>query len=279
MVLASDSPVTMRRSSTTSLNRSGVSMRSGYMLPQGKSPDDSWFARVLSDYILCGCLCDPRKPKQVPLTEDEEEFLDRMRAYMDRPFDPTNADHVTLFKSVWRNTFPDTEVPGEVDVRWTKLGFQSSNPRSDIRTGLHSLESFEYLSRQHTTEFRRMVIEASDPETEYPFAASCISLSFSLIIFFKLNTKTAVNPVGSASGSKNAVKQFVRMCILDRDFFDEVLCVLVKRVHNEWMRQPAGQFDIHHFAVALSIGMNAVAELFNHKRLRDASDLSQILVL
>lgn len=254
-------------------------MRSGYMLPQGQSPDESWLNRFASDCLLCGCLCDPRRTKEVAFTEDEEEFLESMRAYMDRPFDIGNSDHVSLFKSVWRNTFPDTEVPGDVDPRWTKLGFQSSNPRTDIRTGVHSLESLEYLSRNHTADFRRMVIEASDPETEYPFAASCINLTFALVIFFKLNTRPAVNPTGSASGSRNAVKQFVRMSILDRNFFDEVLCVLVKRVHTEWMRQPPGHFDIHYFAIALSLGMAAVAELFNNKRLRDVSDLTQILVL
>jgi hypothetical protein len=277
MVLSSNSPVNNRRDSTGSLNRSGISVRSGYMLAQGKSPDETWLSRFISEYLLCGCICDPRKPHEPALTDDEEDFLEFMRSYMERPFDSSNPDHLQLFKSVWRSTFPGTETPKDVDEKWTKLGFQSSNPRTDIRTGLHSLESLEYLSRNYTEEFRIMVIEASDSASEYPFAASCASLAFSLIIFFKLNTKTAVNPVGSASGTRTAIKQFIRLSLLDRNAFDEIFCALVRRVHKEWMRQTAGSFDIHYFAIALSIGMSAVAELFNSKRIRDMSDLRQII--
>ncbi len=266
-----------RRNSTTSLNRSAISVRSGYILAQGKSPDETWMSRFTNQCLLCGCFCGLGDRKESNLTENEEEFLSSMRSYMNRPFEPSNPDHIALFRSVWRNTFPNTETPADIDPNWTKLGFQSSNPRTDIRTGVHSIESLEYMSRHHTVDFRRMVAEASNPSTEYPFAASCINIAFSLVIFFKLNTTTAVNPVGSPSGSRAAIKQFIRLSMLDRNLFDEVFSVLVKRVHREWMKQRTGSFDIHYFSVALLNGMTAVADLFNKKRLRDVSDLDQIL--
>lgn len=279
MVLSSDSPVNTRRNSTTSLNRSAVSVRSGYILAQGKSPDESWVGRFTTDYLLCGCLCGSNERKGTALTEDEEEFLGTLRGYMTRPFDSSNPDHISLFKSIWRNAFPEAEMPMDVDARWTRLGFQSSNPRTDVRTGVHSIESLEYISRHCTTDFRRMVAEAGNRDTEYPFAASCVNIAFSLLIFFKLNNTIAVNPVGSPSGSRKAIKQFVRLSLINRNFFDEIFCALVKRVHREWMRQAPGTFDIHYFSVALSVGMTAVAELFNKKRLRDVSDLNQLLVV
>jgi hypothetical protein len=277
MVLSNDSPVNGRRNSTSSLNRSGASVRSGYMLAQGRSPTESWFSRFITEFILCGCICDPKGAKGPPLTNDEEEFLEALRGFMERPFDSSNADHMNIIFSIWRNLSPESELPPPVDPRWKKLGFQSANPVTDIRTGLHSVESLEYLSKQYPLEFRRMVSEASNPQSEYPFAASALSIAFLLIMFFRLNKRTGVNPVGSPSGSRAALKQFIRLSLVNRNFFDEVFCVVVRRVHNEWMGQPGGHFDIHYFATALGIGMNAVAEFFNEKRIRELSDLELIL--
>ena len=279
MVLSTDSPVNVRRNSTSSLNRSANSAKSGYMLPQGQSPEDTWFNRILTEYILCGCLCIPKGARGNTLTDDELEFLEGLRTYMDRPFDSANPDHMRIFKSIWQNVFPDAEIPPPVDQRWQLLGFQSPNPATDIRTGLHSLESLEYFSRRYKDEFQRMATEAIDPRREYPFAASGVSISFSLIIFFKLNKRTAVNPVGAPSGNRAAIKQFVRLSITYRDFFDEVFCALFRRVHKEWMKQAPNTFDIHYFATALSMGMKAVAVLFNEKRIRDLTDLEQIMII
>lgn len=277
MVLSTDSPVQVRRNSTSSLNRSAVSARSGYMLPQGQSPEDTWFNRILTEYILCGCLCMPKGARKSSLTEEEVEFLEGLRNYMDRPFDSSNPDHMRLFKSLWQNAFPGVEIPPEIDQRWQSLGFQSPNPATDIRTGLHSLESLEYFSRMYKDEFKRMATEACDPRREYPFAASGVSIAFSLLIFFKLNKRTAVNPVGAPSGNRAAIKQFVRLSITYRNFFDEVFCALFRRVHAEWMKQKPDTFDIHYFAIALSTGMKAVAQLFNDKLIRDLADLEQIM--
>lgn len=273
MVLSSESPVsnTLRRDSNASVNRAlASSCRSGYTHAHGGSPDESWVQRVLCDYLLCGCLCHRSDAR---LTEDEEEFLESLRSYLDRPFEASDPDSNALLASVWRNAYPGTPVPADSDAQWTRLGFQSSNPRTDIRTGVHSLEALEYVSRRYTAEFRRMVAEASDPATEYPFAASCVSIAFSVLIFFKLNRKTAVNPSGTPSGNKLAMKQFVRLSIMDRNTFDDIVFLVTRRVHREWMSQPAGEFDIHFFAVALSVSLTALADLFNTKRIKDSSEL------
>jgi hypothetical protein len=192
---------------------------------------------------------------------------------MDRPFDPQDVDHNSLFFSVWRNAFPGSPDPADTDVQWTRLGFQSSNPRTDIRTGVHSLEALEYIARRYPDEFRKMVTEASNPATEYPFAASCVSIAFSVLIFFKLNTKTAVNASGTPSGNRLAMKQFVRLSIMDRNTFDDIVFLVTRRVHHEWMSQPKNRFDIHYFAVALSTALTALADAFNKRRIKDSSEL------
>jgi hypothetical protein len=211
------------------------------------------------------------------LTVEEETFLEQLRMQMDVLFDRSNADHEMLFASIWRNTFPTETVPLEIDARWTKLGFQSSNPRTDIRTGVHALLAIEYMSRRYTSQFRQIVKEASDPASEYPFAASCVSLAFSLVVFFKLNKRTAVNPSGAPSGSRLAAKQFVRLCMANRDCFHELFSILAIRIHREWMKQEPGRFDIHFYAFASAEGVKAVANLFERKRVGSVSDFSLIL--
>ena len=142
--------------------------------------------------------------------------------------------------------------------------------------------SMEYMSKHYLSEFRKIVREAGNPLTEYPFAASCVSIAFSILLFFKLNRRTSVNPSGSASGNRLAVKQFVRLSMAHPDCFDEVFTLVTIRVHTEWMNQLAvtsqPRFDIHYFAVALNKGIGAMSDLFNHKRIKDLSDLRVILV-
>ena len=253
-----------------SLNQSNYSFRSGYILAGGQDPEESKVWRFLTDYVLCGCFC--LHPRASTLTDIEIEYLAELRVYMDRPFDTKNPDHENLFPSIWRQTFPTSQLPASVDSRWTSLGFQSQNPRTDIRTGVHALEAIEYMACHYTSDFRRIVSEASNPATEYPFAASCVSIAFSLVLFFKLNSRTAVNPSGWPSGNRLAIKQFVRLSMAHANCFDEVFSRVTLRVHREWMTQPPGQFDIHYFAVALAEGVGAMANFFNHKRIRDLNE-------
>ena len=278
MVLSSSSPVASvnsRRPSVASVNRSNESVRSGYVLAGGADPEQSWVHAFFADYIMCGCICAPRHSKASILSEHEKQFQLELQILMARPYDSTNPDHEMLLSSIWRNTFPGEALPGTVDSKWTRLGFQSSNPRTDIRTGVHSLEAMEYMSRTYTEEFRKIVHEASDPETEYPFAASCVSIAFSLVVFFKLNARTSVNPSGSASGNRWAIKQFIRLSMTNKDCFNELFSMVTMRVHREWMKQASGEFDIHYFSVAIGKGMDALAALFNNRRVDDFTSISR----
>ena len=280
MVLSSESPAT--NSAITSNNassRPSDSARSGYILSEGQSPEESLVWRLIQEYILCGCIC-PGRPKDLTpeLTRDEEEYLVELRKAINIAFDSKNADHEMLLASIWRNAFPGDAIPGPIDPQWKKLGFQSGNPRTDLRTGVHSLMAIEYMSRRYADEFRLIVRESGTHSSEYPFAASCVSLAFSLIVFFKLNNRTAVNPSGAPSGSRFALKQFVRLCMCDKECFNELFAHVAIRVHREWMKQEPSRFDIHYYAVASGRGMKAVAELFQSKRIRNASDFSQILI-
>ena len=277
MVLATESPNgRLGSESTVSFNRSVESYRSGYILPQGRDPDQSWVSNFFCEYILCGCLCRDHAVKENRLTIEEENFLEEYRTQLEESFDSQNPDHEMLLSNIWRNTFPGTPIPGFVDNRWTQLGFQSANPRTDIRTGVHSLRSIEYMSRIYPVDFQRIVHESSLPESEYPFAASCVSVAFSILIFFRLNRRTSVNPSGTASGNALALKQFVRLSMSDINTCHEIFCYVTIRVHSEWMRQRIGQFDIHYFATALSEGVGSMQEMFNKKRIKNLEDLKEI---
>ena len=287
MVLSNAPPVygkgesISRRSSTSSLSsgrgfRNADSIRSGYVLPDGADPSESWFNRLLAKFTVCGCTCMTRPAKELMFTPQEEEFFEDLRSHLDEPYDVRNPDHEVLLEKLWKNTFPNDSLPEPVDPRWTKLGFQSANPRTDIRTGVHSLRSMEYMTRAYPEEFRRIVNESAHRSTEYPFAASCVSIAFAIVIFFRLNRRTSVNPSGTQSGNHLALKQFVRLSMENRDTVHEIFCHVTIRVHNEWMKQTPGSFDIHYFARALSVSVETMKEIFSKKRIRDWSDLKVI---
>jgi hypothetical protein len=270
-----------RRSSTSSLSsgrgfRNADSIRSGYVLPDGEDPTENWFNKLLSKFNICGCSCMTRPAKELMFTPQEEEFFEDLRTHLDEPYDVRNPDHEALLEKLWKNTFPEDPMPDPVDPRWTKLGFQSANPRTDIRTGVHSMRSMEYMSRVYPNVFRRIVDESSHRSTEYPFAASCVSVAFAVVIFFRLNRRTSVNPSGTQSGNHLALKQFVRLSMANRDTVHEIFSHVTIRVHNEWMKQTMGSFDIHFFATALSIAVEEMKDTFNKKRIRDWTDLKVI---
>jgi hypothetical protein len=276
MVLVSEPPRLERRhsaSSTVSHIRSNESLRSGYVFAHGKSSETTWFSSFMKNVVMCGCVCADRDAKGDKLTMEEVKYMEELRVVMEEPFDSTNADHEMLLSSIWNRAYPGSAHPHPVDPLWKDLGFQSSNPRTDIRTGVHSLVAMEYMSRVHETVFRRIVHEANRPQNEYPFAASCVSVAFSILIFFHLNLRTSVNPSGNSSGNKLAIKQFVRLSMANRDTLNEIFSQVMIRVHTEWMKQRPGSFDIHYFATALGEGVGAMSTLFKERRVKDLADL------
>lgn len=282
MVLNHDSPENYSvRGSVGSMatGRPLESVRSGYVLAGGEDPVERWYVKFIRDVLFCGCLCRTDDAMNV-LTETECAYLEELRLYMEEPFIDSNPDHEMLLTKIWTNAFPQEVLPAAIDIKWTNLGFQSSNPRTDIRTGVHSLLSMEYMSRTYPLEFRRIVSEAHDPNSEYPFAASCVSISFSLLIFFKLNTKTSVNPSGCASGTRYALKQFIRLSMSFPNLFDEIFSRVTMSVHKHWMNQLSvtekSRFDIHYFGVALTKGLEGMTYLFNEKRIKHLADLKNI---
>jgi hypothetical protein len=288
MVLSSDPPLQdarssiSRRSSASSISvnrsqRNTESVRSGYILPEGQNPTEPWHEKLISRFQFCGCVCLNRSMRDVAFTPQEEEFFGDLRGHLDEPYDMKNPEHEMLLTKIWENTFPNDPLPEPVDPHWTKLGFQSANPRTDIRTGVHSLRSMEYMSRVYSDEFRAIVRESSHRATEYPFAASCVSVAFAVVIFFRLNKRTSVNPSGTQSGNGLALKQFVRLSMENKDTVHEIFTHVALRVHKEWMKQEMGKFDIHYFAVALSTGVEAMKEVFNKKRIVDLSDLRRYI--
>lgn len=274
MVLSAEPP---QNRSVMSSPVSTESVRSGYVLAGGRDPVEPWYVRYWSEILLCGCLCGSRNLDT--LTVSEVDLLSEFRILLEEPW--RGPDHEVLLFSIWRNVFPSEALPSLVDVKWTRLGFQSHNPVSDIRAGVCPIISMEYMSRVYPADFKRCVSESSDPKSEYPFAASCMSVSFSQIVFFKLNSQTSVNPSGCPSGTNRAIKQLVKLVTAHgRLAFDEIFSKVTLRIHAEWMNQLTvthkSTFDIHYFATALSRGLDAMADLFNNQKIRTLNDLNKI---
>jgi hypothetical protein len=177
---------------------------------------------------------------------------------MEQPYDPKDVVNEAMLNDIWRTAFPGDSVPDNVDPKWTRLGFQSKNPRTDIRTGVHSLKSLHYFSTHYPNDLRRMVVES----VNYPFAASAISIAFSLVLFFRLNRKLSINQSGNKSCSNQIIKDFIDKIKSNRNEFNEIYSNLLKSVHFEFLTN--GNSDIHNYQICLHNSIEKLREKFNN---------------
>ncbi|CAF0877906.1 unnamed protein product [Adineta ricciae] len=90
----------------------------------------------------------------------------------------TDEKHLELFEKIWSRLVTQADDDHEelqmISKRWTKIGFQGSNPLTDFRgMGLLGLQCIEYLSRDRETCLTYINIR---PPNDYSFAIGVINI-------------------------------------------------------------------------------------------------------
>merc|ERR1711879_492016 len=95
--------------------------------------------------------------------DDVQAGLDRLRHWAENADWSADIWHDVKSEGAQSVSWSDTSP------RWKRLGFQSSNPRTDLRTGIIALDNFAYFFEQYPEDAQRLCLESS---SNYPLAVA-----------------------------------------------------------------------------------------------------------
>ncbi|CAF3828229.1 unnamed protein product [Adineta steineri] len=151
----------------------------------------------------------------------------------------TDEKHLELFEKIWSRLVTqsndDHEPMNMISKRWTKIGFQGSNPLTDFRgMGLLGLQSIEYLSRDKETCLTCVNIP---PPNDYSFAIGVVNIVSWLVNLLEVDPsmKTNFHPLLTHFS--------LHPCNLD-EFF-RLFLLIFNEWHEFWIDQQANimQFE------------------------------------
>jgi hypothetical protein len=176
-----------------------------------------------------------RSKKEV-FSPDELAALSQLRSdHCNEAFVADSPDTDRLLVEIWNSAFPDEPITEAVSSeRWPRLGFQSNNPRTDVRTGRFALLQFHYFVKTYPDIAQKVVRQAET--LEYPLAISAFNLTHMVLVFFDLYDSSTVSPVsGAVQADLQQLKNFACLCKgQGKSVLDELLCVLIQKLHDTW---------------------------------------------
>jgi hypothetical protein len=147
---------------------------------------------------LCCCGKQPRlRWGDVDATASQKARVAELKTTVQEKYDAKKETHRKLWKELWSLLSTTTaNYPGDVGTHWVDLGFQQSNPSSDLRgagiVGLKHLINFVRCN----VDFSRSVLQ------KYPNFPFCVAgLNASHCLFYHLQLyrgRTAVPPYGGS---------------------------------------------------------------------------------
>lgn len=205
-------------------------------------------------------------------TVNERDALWELRErHCNIAFVPESDEAAQLLRRIWTAAFPDEAVaPAELSGKrqsltacgqlrsesWKRLGFQSADPRTDVRTGRFVLDQFHYLAVMYPQSLQRLAKEAED--LEYFLAISCFNLTHMILVFFGLINVATVSPVpGAKPATRKQLLNFLGLCCRSphspATVLNELFVSLVERLNSTWRLMRATQQCnvMQHFQEAL----------------------------
>jgi hypothetical protein len=231
--------------------------------------------------IAVSCCTSRQSPSEI--TAEERSLLWEFRhVHCGREFDGQSSEANEWLLGVWRAVYPqeDIDVIGR-DKRWTKLGFQSANPRTDVRSGSFALEQLYFIASHYPERTRQLAKQAE--ELDYPFAVCCFNVSHLSTVFFDLLEVETVGPVPNAElATREQLKNFLRLCRIcphgARTVIDELFFVLVEKLHEIWKELRAEKnCNLMDFPEAMRKVYNVQAKFWSTPRM-ELADLRALLV-
>eukprot|EP00931_Biecheleriopsis_adriatica_P016902 TRINITY_DN12310_c0_g1_i3.p1 TRINITY_DN12310_c0_g1~~TRINITY_DN12310_c0_g1_i3.p1 ORF type:complete len:230 (+),score=50.05 TRINITY_DN12310_c0_g1_i3:101-790(+) len=202
---------------------------------------------------------------------NDEVLLELRSHHCNSPFQPGSAEVERMLREIWDAAFRGELLGDELrSESWKRLGFQSSDPRTDVRAGLFALEQLHYMAVMYPDRLRQLVTQAT--ELEYFFAISCFNLTHMLLVFFDLFDKAAVSPIaGASTANAEQLRNFSQLCTSSPysalTVLNELFVALAQRLHKTWksMRTSKDCNVMQHFHEALQSVFDANSTFWNQQ--------------
>eukprot|EP00884_Botryococcus_braunii_P009559 jgi/Botrbrau1/18604/Bobra.0367s0044.1 len=204
----------------------------------------SWSSLWVTLSSCLGSMLPHQEPLQLSLVQQER--LQALRERIQVPFDPDDPDHEAALKQLWEYAFPRTPFRQMVDDKWTEMGWQRNDPRTDFRGGgFTALENHLYMAENEMILFRKLLEKADGErsEWEYPFAVAGINVTFMLEELVEMRDgRTGILlvdrlPVGAAAHG------FIGLLNDGDKVFEQVYCIAYELLDKEWLQMRASYMD------------------------------------
>jgi hypothetical protein len=183
-------------------------------------------------------------PAEAPLSDEEEEALERLRGRALVVFDAQNDEHAALLRTLWARACPEQALPAARGAHWDVLGWQGHDPATDLRAAGHlSASCLVFFAEAHADDFRRLLRKEDGTRAsfEYPFATAGANLAAALIDALgvcALLPKRAKTPLLPN-------RAFAALLARQPHAFEELFCAAFVRLDKQWLLERAGYMQFN----------------------------------
>jgi len=175
---------------------------------------------------------------------------------------------------------------GSTSPRWRQLGFQSSDPRSDLRTGILALDCLVFMAERYPLATSQMIREAQSNGIDYPFAVASINVTQHLARYLHLvkdafgcsmdpATPRAVHRFAGLLQRQDASQHPTELI----EPFCELHAAVMTRLHCNWRcrKQEDPQITVMHFAPILDETLKVTRRFCEGARMVSASEFRSLV--
>ncbi len=183
--------------------------------------------------------CAPCGARDAPLTEEEEEAVQRLRERALLPFDAAEDSHVALLALLWARACPARPLPAPKGAHWGELGWQGHDPATDLRAAGHlAAHCLLFFAEQEGDAFRRLLRKEDGvrSEWEYPFCVGGVNLAAALVDALGV-AKLLPQRASKAPLAPN--RAFAALQARQPHAFERLFCAAFLKLDQEWLRQKA----------------------------------------
>jgi len=147
---------------------------------------------------------------------EREAFWDLRERYCNLSFSLESDETLQIFVDIWKAAFPGEPLQADSQLvlrseSWKRLGFQSADPRTDVRTGRFALDQLHFLAVMYPRKLQQLTQDAE--KLQYFLAISCFNVTHMILVFFGLVNTATVSPLpGVKTATQNQLLNFLGLC-------------------------------------------------------------------
>lgn len=140
-------------------------------------------------------------------------------------YDSTNQVHEKYLMQIWSSLNPDDKLDDRISKKWTDIGFQGNDPKTDFRgMGLLGFLNLHYFTSNYPSIARSILLHSNHPTNGYPFAITGINLTHIAYVLLN-NSKLKTHFFNAFNGT---------VCLED---FHKFYCYLFVNFDRLWLKE------------------------------------------